>query len=281
MKFINYNLSSQLINLHNNEDWIAKQRIAGKCHSEIMSILEKLVMQKTKLSLLDLDKMVETEILKRGCYPTFKGYMNFPNSLITSVNKQLVHGLPTDYTLQEGDLIKFDFGCTYEGVIVDSATTCIYGKPLKPEHLRMVNTNQQCLYNAIKAIKIGSKLGVIGNAIYKTAKNAGFNVIDAYGGHGIDISKNGEGIPHAPPFVSNKSDPNEGITLCSGLTLAIEPLLVPGNCSTKTKTAADKWTITTEDVSVHHEHTIFIHNDQIEIMTHRDDEKIDRFIKFN
>jgi methionyl aminopeptidase len=128
------------------------------------------------------------------------------------------------------------------------------------------------LYEGIKAIKVGSHIGVIGNAIYKHAKNKGFNVISSHGGHGLCSTDSGEGIPHAYPFVANKANPNEGIRIQEGLIIAIEPLLVPFNCPTTTKIGADKWTTYCEDLCTHSEHSLIVHKDHVEIITQRDDE---------
>lgn len=275
MKSFSKNLQYSSISYLLDNSWIERQRYSGKILSSIMSKLISIVKNKENLSLLDMDKFCEEEILKNNCSPTFKGYKGFPNSLITSVNKQLVHAIPSNYKLKEGDLISFDFGVTFEGAITDSATTLVFGNPLNSNHQKMINAGENCLYNAIKSINLNSKIGVIGNCINKTAKHAGFQVIQQFGGHGLTWNS-----PHSAPFVPNKSEVNEGIRFQPGMSIAIEPLLVPNNCSTQTKKDADGWTIYTEDVSTHHEHTIFIHPDRVEIMTHREDEKINREIFF-
>jgi methionyl aminopeptidase len=260
-------LQSHVISLQ-GEDWLNKQRIAGSYLAEIMTFLIDFIRNKTDMSLLDYDAFVESEILKRNCTPTFKGYHGFPNATCISVNKQLVHGIPSNYKLKDGDIITFDFGVTYEGAIADSATTLIYGESINKMSLKLIETTRDCLYNAIRAIRVGKRLGVVGNAIYKTARNAGFNIIDKYGGHGISWHQ-----PHADVFVANKSTPEEGVVMQPGLTIAIEPLLVPGNSSTNTKLADDGWTVYTEDVSAHWEHSLYLHKDHVEIVSHRSDEE--------
>lgn len=254
-------LENHFVHLH-QEEWLTKQRVAGKCHAEIMQLLKQLVIDKSTISLLEMDKIVEEEILKRGCTPTFKGYRGFPNALITSVNKQIVHGIPTDYKLQEGDVITFDYGATFEGAIADAADTFIYGDPKSEEQVKIIEVSRQCLKNAIAALQIGKRTGVIGYAIYKTASKANFNVITSLGGHSLTWNK-----VHAGMFISNKSTPDEGIVCQPGLTLAIEPILVPHNSSTKTKVEEDGWTITTEAIGAHLEDTIFVHEDRIEVIT--------------
>ena len=267
-------LHNQFVNLHGS-DWLEKQRIAAKCHIVVMRLLQQLITDKTNLSLLEIDHIVENEILKHNCKPTFLGYKNFPNACCMSVNKQLVHGIATNYKLKDGDVVTFDFGATFEGAIVDSADTMIYGMPKSKEHTRLINTTRECLYNAIKAIKPGKRIGVIGNTIYKTAQNAGFGVITKFGGHGINWNK-----VHSSPFIANKSSPDEGVIMQSGMSLAIEPLCSIGGIDTKID--QDGWTIWCDgEMSSHQEHTVFIHNDRVEIMTWRTNEEINKEIYFN
>lgn len=255
-----------------DDNWLKKQRIAGKVAAQTLTLLENLVKEKTTCSLIELDKIAEDFITKNACIPTFKNYKGFPNSVCISVNKQLVHGIPTDYKLKENDVISFDLGATYEGVIADTAITCIYGDPKVEEYIRGIAATYASLFAGISAIKIDNRLGCIGNAIYKYASHNGFCVIEQYGGHSIDISDDGVGIPHASPFVSNRSSKDEGIRIKQGLTLAIEPMLGPIRSSTKTVVSKDGWTVYTEDIFFHAEHTIFVHNDHVEIITYRENE---------
>lgn len=246
-----------------DDSWLEKQRVAGRVVAGTLSLLEKQVKERTTLSLLELNKLGEEYILDNKCSATFKNYKGFPAGVCISVNKQLVHGIPTDYVLQEGDVISFDLGATYEGAIADSALTCIWGEPKKQEHVKIIKACEEAMMKGIAAVKVGSHLGAIGHAIYKSARGNGFNVITQYGGHGLDWDR-----PHAPPFVENKSNYDSGFRIQAGLTLAIEPMLVPFD--TTTSTAADGWTVYTKEIGSHTEHTIFVHEDRIEIMTLRD-----------
>lgn len=250
-------------------DWLERLRIAGNCVASVMTLLENLVKDKSSLSLLEISKFAESEILKKDCSPTFKGYKGFPEAVCISVNKQLVHGIPSDYRLKEGDVVSFDFGATYKGAIADSASTFIFGQAASKDHLKGTEITRLCLENAIKSITIGKRLGVIGDAIYKTAKNNGFKVIENYGGHGISCDDSGNGIPHSHPFVSNRSTPGEGIRIRPGLTIAIEPMLVPFNSKADTKVSSDGWTVYTEEIGFHEEHTIYISENGPEIITKR------------
>lgn len=259
-----------------NEDWIKKQRISGKITAQTLSLLEQLVKEKTTKSLIELDKIAEEFIRKNGCDPTFLGYKGFPNSVCISVDNKtshaLVHGVATHYKLQDGDLISFDLGTTFEGVITDSALTCIYGEAWEETHLKLIQSTKEALYKGITAAKVGNRLGAIGEAIYKSAKGNGFNVFEQYGGHGICINDDGTGRPHADPFISNRDSADRGVRLCSGITLAIEPLLTAG--STETWVGPDRWTVYGKMENCHAEHTVFIHETHTEIMTLREGETL-------
>jgi methionyl aminopeptidase len=245
-----------------DKNWLEKQRVAGRIAAETLLLLEGFVKGKTFHSLTALNEVAEHYITKNGGIPTFKGYKGFPAGVCISVNKELVHGIPKDYVMNDGDIVSFDLGVTYQGAIADTAITCIFGEPLHERHVKMVQATEESLMKGIEAIKVGEHLGVIGQAIYKHAKFSGFAVINNYGGHGLDWD-----VPHAPPFVENKSDSTKGIRIQPGLAIAIEPMLVLG--STNTSTLDDGWTVVTPDLSAHFEHSVFVHEDHVEIITDR------------
>lgn len=242
--------------------WLDRQRVAGQVVAGTLSLLEQQVREKTTLSLLELNQLGEDYITQHNCTPTFKNYKGFPAGVCISVNEQLVHGIPTDYHLQGGDIVSFDLGATFEGAIADSALTCIYGEPKKKEHVKIVAACEDAMMKGISAIKVGAKLGAIGYAIHRSAKGNGFNVITQYGGHGLEWDH-----PHASPFVSNKDNFDNGFRIQAGLTLAIEPMLVP--MDTTTTISKDGWTVYTREIGTHFEHTIFVHEDRVEIITKR------------
>lgn len=245
-----------------NSDWLEKQRIAGKVVAGVLSLLKNYVDNQTSLSLLELDRLAETYIRDHSCTPTFKNYKGFPAACCISVNKILVHGIPTDYHLQNKDMVSFDLGATFQGAIADSALTCVFGAP-SPEQTRIISATENALLQGINAIKPGNHLGCIGSAIYKATKNSGYSIITHYGGHHLTWD-----TPHSEPFVANKAEPNEGIRIQPGTTMAIEPMLTSG--STKTYLDKDGWTVWCEaELSAHQEHTIFIHQDSVEIITQR------------
>lgn len=254
--------SNELIKIK-DQKWLDRQRVAGKIAALTLTLLEKQVREKAAHSLIELNEIAENFIEAAGGIPTFKGYKGFPAGVCCSVNRQLVHGIPTDYRLQNGDLVSFDLGVTIGGAIADTAITCIYGEPKSPQHNKLVQATEEALMKSLGAIKVGERLGVIGNVISRCAKGHGLSVVSAYGGHGLEYD-----TPHAPPFVSNKSNSNEGVRIQAGMTLAIEPLFVLGT-SNRTRVMPDGWTVVCDDLCSHFEHTIFVHNDSIEIITDR------------
>ena len=230
---------------------------------EILKLCEYTIASKPQnLSLRDLEQLAIDHINKSGCLPTFLGYKGFPSAICTSVNNQVVHGIVTDYVLKEGDIVSIDLGATYEGAIADAASTFVYGDYPSNDVMIMVNKCRKALYVAIEAVKVGAHIGAIGNAIHKFTKDSGFGVITKYGGHGIDYN-----TPHAAPFVANRADKNSGIRIQPGLAIAIEPMLVlSGN--TRTTILDDKWTVMTEALSCHFEHSVFVESeDKIHVIT--------------
>ena len=252
---------SELIPLH-NQTWLSNQKVAGKCVASILKSINNLISQKTpNLNLLDLEQEAYKQLKEFNCEPTFLGYKGFPSCICISVNKELVHGIPKNYIIKEGDIIKFDLGATFNGAIADAAATAIYGKEKSIFHKEMVETCREALLNAIKVISVGKQLGVIGNAISKTVKKGPFGLVTEYGGHGLDVNN-----PHALPFVPNKSQPNEGPRFQNGMTIAIEPMFVLGS-TVETKVDSDGWTVIANDVTSHFEHTIFVEDNKVLIIT--------------
>lgn len=257
---------SSLIDLKDN-DWLLRQRKAGRAVSAALTWLEDQVKLETKLSLKDLSVGAEEIIERHECTPTFKGYKSsngkpFPEAVCISVNRQLVHGIPTDYVLKPGDIVKFDLGATYQGAIADSAISCIFAEPHSSQHKYLIESCQKSLNAAIRSVAVGKRLGVIGNAISRVARDTGFGLVTNYGGHGISLNK-----PHAPPFVPNRATPDEGIMIVEGLTIAVEPMFTMG--VPKTSVHSDGWTVMTEDVGAHWEHSLYVHADHVEVITFR------------
>ena len=246
-----FNEHSELIILK-DELWLSRQKIAGKAVSESLQNFAKNLKEGYAVSLKDIEAWCLQILKDNNCTPTFLNYKGFPGAVCLSVNENLVHGIPTDYVLQDGDVVTLDLGATFEGAIADAAFTCIYGQPKDKKHVQMLTLCQDALMAGIDAFEIGNRIGAIGAAIYKKANGHGFGIVDDYGGHGINYNQ-----PHALPFIANKSFPDTGVRIQKGMSIAIEPMLIMGG-SNKTKILSDKWTIAGKDVGCHFEHSVTI-----------------------
>ena len=262
------NLNNSSMIILQDQNWLNNQRKAGKIAANALKKLQGYCENNTFHSIVTLDEVIGNYIVSERGICTFRGYKGFPRNCCISINQQLVHGIPDDTVLQHGDMVSFDLGVTVEGAIADTALTLIFGTPKSQRQVQLVKDTEEALMRGISSIKVGKRIGCIGNAIYKFAQSKGYGVILNYGGHGISMTSDGIGIPHAPPFVSNKSDLNEGVRAVPGMTLAIEPQFTTG--STKTRVDKDGWTVWCDaEMSCHVEHTIFIHEDRVEIITDR------------
>ena len=248
-----------------NSKFFANQKIAGDCVANCLWLSKKMIEESSSVSLLDIEQTCLCAMKMFSCTPTFLNYITqgkppFPGAICISVNNELVHGVPKDWKLQDGDVVKIDLGATYHGAIADAATTVIRGTPKHQSHVELIETCRKALRSAIENIKVGKRLGTIGHSINNVVKNSMFKSVIDYGGHGIGITEEGKGIPHCFPFVANKATLNEGIRFIPGMTFAIEPMLVVSS-SNKTKIAEDQWTVIAEGISAHEESTISIDQD--------------------
>lgn len=233
-----------------DEKWLERQRHAGRVVAEVLTNFHQTIKKEKNINCLNLAEKAEEIIASKNCTPTFKGYHGFPAPVCISVNKELVHGIPKDYVLKEGDIITMDLGATFEGAIADAAWTTVYGDFKDLKHKKMLDLCQGSLMQGINAIEEEKHLGIIGNTIFNYTKNSEFGLVIDYGGHGIDYNK-----PHAPPFVANKARSDEGPRIQKGFSIAIEPMLVLCK-NTKTKKLKDKWTIVSKEISCHFEHSV-------------------------
>ena len=198
--------SNGLIQLMGNS-WLENARIAGKVVRDSLNLLQNYVNNKTELTALELSKEIEKFILSNNCQATFKGYKGFPEAVCISINNELVHGIPKNFKFKDGDIISFDLGATYNGSIADAAITCVYGNYKTESHKEILELTKQTLEASISSIKIGNRIGSIGETIFNFVKNNkkhNLNLIQNYGGHGISIDRLGNGVPHSDPFISNK-----------------------------------------------------------------------------
>ena len=205
------------------------------------------------LSTWDLDAMAEEFIRSHpGATPAFKGLYGFPATLCTSINQEIVHGIPSrKRVLQDGDVVSIDTGVGYQGYFTDSAATIAVGQ-VDAETARLLEVTERSLAAGIAAAVPGNHLGDVGAAIQSVVEQAGFSVVRDLVGHGIGVEF------HEEPQVPNYGKPKRGLKLVPGLTLAIEPMVNIG--SPATRTLPDKWTIVTVDGSrsAHFEHTVAI-----------------------
>jgi methionyl aminopeptidase len=208
----------------------------------------------------DLDQIAESFILSKNATPSFKGYNGFRGSICTSVNNQLVHGIPGDVVLSEGDIISIDIGAKFNGYHGDSAWTYGVGK-IDEDSQRLLDITEESLYQGLNEAKPGERLSNISHAIQLYVEANGFSIVREYVGHGV-----GQDL-HEEPNIPHYGPPNNGPRLKPGMVLAIEPMVNAG--SRYVKTLADNWTVVTVDGKrcAHFEHTVAITETGYEILT--------------
>ena len=233
---------------------------AGKIVAETLALMRDIV--RPGLTTEDLDRAAEEFIRSHeGATPSFKGLYGFPKTLCTSIDVEIVHGIPSHKrVLDEGSIVSVDVGVQLEGLHADSATTLGVGT-IAPEAERLLATTQECLAAGIAQARVGNHVGDIGHAVQQVAEGAGYGVVRELVGHGIGARF------HEEPQVPNYGSPKRGPRLLEGMTLAIEPMITMGNPTTKT--LADKWTVVTADgsLSAHFEHTVAITGNGPRILT--------------
>jgi methionyl aminopeptidase len=238
---------------------IAIMRVAG---SIVAAVLEKLKnMIRPGITLAELNKQAEVMTYKYKALPAFKGYNGFPASLCTSVNEEVVHGIPRNRALKGGDIISLDFGVVYKDFNADSAITVPVGE-ISPEVKTLIRVTQESLFKGIAKAKPGNRLYDISGAIQQYVEQNGFSVVRDFVGHGIGRKMHES--PQVPNFVGNDFNPR----LKTGMTLAIEPMVNIGTHLVDVD-VFDNWTVRTADhkYSAHFEHTIVITSGEPEILT--------------
>lgn len=239
---------------------INAMREGGKILATIFKGLKKQV--RAGVSELELDSWVANEIKKHGAIATYKtSEVNFPGTICISVNEQIVHSIPTDYVLKDGDVVSFDLVITYKNMKTDSAFTMVVGDKANGAQKHLIQATEQSLYAGIDAIKGAVRTGDIGAAVEKVLKEARLGIIRELVGHGVGHEM------HEKPDVPNYGRKGKGELLSPGDTIAIEPMATLGG--EKIITEDDDWTISTWDGSVaaHFEHTVLITEDGAEILT--------------
>jgi len=239
-------------------DEIDKARASNRIVAEVLSVLREKV--KPGVTTRELDEIAEGVTEKRGARPAFKGYRGYPYSLCTSVNEEVVHGMPSNRILVEGDIIGLDFGVCYQGLYGDSAITLPVGR-VSEQATRLMQVTEQSLYSAIHQACDGNRLGDISAAVQETVETAGYSIVRDFVGHGIGKSM------HEDPQIPNFGKKGRGIELKRGMILAIEPMVNAGKY--KVKILSDGWTVITADgsLSAHFEHSVAITDNGPEILS--------------
>lgn len=233
-------------------------REAGRIVAETHRMLARSI--QPGVTTKELDSLAEDFIRKQGAVPSFKGYNGFPASICASVNNELVHGIPGDRKLMEGDVISLDIGAQYRGYHGDSAWTYGVGK-ISPEAQRLLDVTERSLYAGLEEVKPDARLFTVSNAIQTVVEKEGMSIVREYVGHGIGTKL------HEEPQIPNYGPRDRGPRLKPGMVLAIEPMVNLGERYVRTLT--DNWTVVTVDGSfcAHFEHTVAVTEDGHEILT--------------
>jgi len=243
-----------------NDDEIRRMDEAGQVVATIHARIERAIAP--GVSTAELDAIARDTLAESGAVSSFLGYHGFPAHICASVNDEIVHGIPGNRRLLNGDIISVDVGAILAGYHGDSAWTYGVGE-ISDEASALLRDTEEALNLAVEAAASGNRLGAIGYAVESHARRLGRGVVRNYGGHGIGRQM------HEDPHVPNIGRPDRGIVLRSGLTLAIEPMLTLG--TEDTTTLGDGWTVVTEDGSLaaHFEHTVAVGSDGGRVLTRR------------
>jgi methionyl aminopeptidase len=237
-----------------------KMRRSGVVLRQVLDTVRAMVAP--GVSTMDLERVAEDKIRELGAKPAFKGYYDYPCVLCTSVNNEIIHGIPSEKrTLKEGDILSIDCGVVLDGYYSDSAVTVPVGKTIAPELKKLLDVTEASLKKAIAEVKLGKTVGDIGAAVQEYVEANGFSVVREFVGHGIGTRM------HEDPQVPNFGTRGHGIRLREGMVLAIEPMVNVGKPGTRT--LDDKWTAVTEDgsYSAHFEHTVAVTRNGPRVLT--------------
>ncbi len=229
-------------------------QIVAKVLSELKNLIKPGVQTK------DLDDYAERRTKEMGAIPAFKGYRGYPASLCTSINEEVVHGIPSSRVLREGDIISLDFGAIHQGFYGDAAVTYPVGK-VSRRAARLIETAEKAFFIGIDQMKEGLRISDISSAIQGYVESCGLSVIRNFVGHGIGLSL------HEEPQVPNFGQPGRGPRIKSGLVLAIEPMIAIGDWHIEI--LSDNWTAVTKDrsLSAHYEHTVAVTENGLQILS--------------
>lgn len=235
-------------------------RRSGHIVREVLDALREIV--KPGMTTMDLERAAEKMIRDAGAKPAFKGYYDYPCVLCTSVNQEIVHGIPSEKrVLNDGDIVSIDCGVVLDGYYGDSAVTVPVGASITPELQKLLKITEESLFKGIEAARVGGTVGDVGAAVQQWVEAAGFSVVREFVGHGIGTRL------HEDPQVPNYGTQGHGPRLREGMVLAIEPMVNAGGPGSRL--LADKWTAVTEDgaYSAHFEHCVAVTSDGPVILT--------------
>jgi methionyl aminopeptidase len=241
---------------------LGRMRAAGRILSEVKERLKAMV--RAGISTQQIDSEVEAFILSQGARSAFKGYRGFPATVCTSINEEVVHGIPSpNRKLRDGDIIGLDLGCIVDGYYADCAITLAVGR-IPPRVQELLDVTRESLDKAIVQCRVGNRLGDVSHAVQSHCESHGFSVVRSFVGHGI-----GRAL-HEEPQVPNFGDPGRGVILKAGMVLAIEPMVTMGGADVRV--LSDGWTAVTADRSLaaHFEDTIAITANGPEVLTRPD-----------
>ena len=242
-----------------NSIQIAAMKDAGRITGEALLAARDALRE--GITTYELDKIIHDSIVRAGARPSFLGYSGFPASACISINDEVIHGIPSKKrVIKAGDLVKIDVGAYYKGVHGDSARTIGVGD-ISPEAQQLINVTRESFFCGINAFRAGNRVGDIGAAINAHVVQHGFSTVKRYVGHGIGTQL------HESPDVPNFGTAGRGVRLCSGMALAIEPMVNIG--ADEVKELSDGWTVKTVDgsLSAHYENTVILVGDEVVITT--------------
>lgn len=247
-----------IVYIKDRED-IENFKLVGKCTAEILSIL--LDKAKEGVTTRDLDSIARAECENRGVAPAFLDYRGFPAAICASVNQTLVHGIPDDTALIDGDILSIDIGVEKLGYIGDSAESVVVGGGQN----NLVTKCRTALKNGVAKAVAGNRISDVSQAIYDVSRKSGYSIAVGYGGHGVDRY-----CLHADPFVSNIPEKTENdIKLRPGMIIAIEPMLVDYKNGKTQVSSQDGWSVVANGMAAHCEHTILVTDEEPFILTDR------------
>ncbi len=240
------------------EEEVRAIRRSNQIVATILNELEAMI--KPGIRTKELDEWAETRAREMGAIPAFKGYRDYPASLCTSINEEIVHGIPSSRSLREGDILSLDFGVLYEGYYGDAAATFPVGK-ITPQAKKLIQTAKEAFYKGLEQIKVGNRISDISHAIQSYVESQGFSVIRSFVGHGIGLSL------HEEPQIPNFGLPGRGLKIKPGMVFALEPMIAMSDWNVEI--LDDNWTAITKDrsLSAHYEHTVAVTQEGAQILS--------------